>query len=171
MGGSLPFEWIEADGGRLAIMQHPPGGPELDRYLAALRALGVDVLVSMLADEEAKWMGLGGEADSCARQGIEFLHFPIEDHRVPDSWDETSAFACRLKDRLRAGLGVVIHCYAGIGRSALMGIATLVGCGLGLEEAIDRVSSARGFEVPEPNQREWLARVVPSGTARAGAGR
>ncbi len=157
MSGPLPFEWIETEGDyRLAIMHRPPGGVELDLYLGALHRLGVDVLVSMLGDDEAAWMGLGGEAEACARNGLEFLRFPVEDHGVPESGDDTLAFARELVARLEAGRSVVIHCYAGIGRSATMVIATLVVAGMELEDAIERSSAARGFAVPEAHQRAWL---------------
>lgn len=158
MSGALPFEWIEADGNyRLAIMHRPPGGVELDLYLGALHRLGVDVLVSMLADDEAEWMGLGAEAEVCARNGLEFFQFPIEDHGVPASGEAMLELARELHARLDAGRSVVIHCYAGIGRSATMAIATLVVGGLELEDAIERASAARGFAVPEAHQRAWLA--------------
>jgi len=161
MGGVLPFEWIETDGDhRLAIMHRPPGGMELALYLGALHRLGVDVLVSMLADDEAKWMDLGEEAAACARNGLEFLRFPVEDHGVPESGEDTIAFARVLHERLEAGRSVVIHCYAGIGRSALMAITTMVVAGCDLEDAIDRASVARGFAVPESNQRAWLKNLL-----------
>jgi protein-tyrosine phosphatase len=157
MSELLPFEWIDTDGRyRLAIMHHPPGGLELDAYIAALHALGVDVLVSMLAADEAEWMELGAEAEVCARHQVQFLSFPIEDHSLPESRADTLAFARGLLELLEAGKSVVIHCYAGIGRSALMAITTLFAAGFDLYHAMQRVSEARGFEVPEANQREWL---------------
>jgi len=161
MSSVLPFEWIDTDDRyRLAIMPRPPGGMELDLYLGALHELGVEVMVSMLAEEEARWMSLSDEGAACVRNGLQFLSFPIADHGLPESRPDTLAFARQLMALLDDGKSVVIHCYAGIGRSATMAITTLLVAGFELTDAIERVSEARGFGVPEANQRAWLAALL-----------
>jgi hypothetical protein len=81
---ATPRFGIAVSSGRLATMPHPAGGRDLDSDMAALRAAGVDVLVSLQTLEEQVEIGLLGEADAAARAGIEFRHLPIRDMGVPE---------------------------------------------------------------------------------------
>lgn len=152
--------------GRLATMPHPAGGRDLDSDIAALRAAGVDVLVSLQTLEEQAEIGLLGEADAAARAGIEFRHLPIRDMGVPDLAAVTPAIAAIGAD-IVGGRHVVIHCWAGIGRSSTIAAAVLIELGATPIGACATVSAARGMRVPETRaQRDWLdewARARPSG--------
>jgi len=55
------------------------------------------------------------------------------------------------------GESVVVHCREGVGHAGLIAVALLIEAGLGPEEAIRRVSKARGVSVPETaEQRLWI---------------
>lgn len=152
-----PFDWVKGPYA-LAIMPHPRGGAALDEDIARLRARGVDVLVSLMEPEEAAGVGLAAEAETCARHGIEFSSYPVPDHHTPSSAADAMAFAARLVPRLRAGEGIVLHCYAGLGRSATMALVTLRLLGLSLHDAVARLSEARGLAVPESREQlRWVA--------------
>lgn len=157
--------WADVPGpGAIGVMPCPAGGKELAAAARELRAEGVDVLVSCLKEDEAERYGAADEARACAAAGIEFLPFPISDHGVPASFDETRALAEGLAGRIRAGKRVVVHCLAGIGRAPTIAAATLVTLGLSLEEALERLSEARGFDVPEAEaQKEWLRTFADPG--------
>jgi protein-tyrosine phosphatase len=152
------FEWVDAnDRFRLAIMPCPRPD-QLEAHLLELKAKGADVVVSMLEPEEAGWLGVAEEGELCAKAGIRFYQHPVPDHSTPTDRAAAEAFARELIAELEAGRGVVIHCYAGIGRSATMAATVLILAGFTLEEACDRLSAARRVRVPEtPRQREWLA--------------
>jgi protein-tyrosine phosphatase len=142
--------------GRLATMAHPAGGDRLDTEMAALRTAGVDVLVSLQTATEQAEIGLTGEAAAAARAGIEFRHLPITDMGVPDVATIASAISA-MSDDLASGRHVVIHCWAGIGRSSTIAAAVLIQFGATAAEACATVSAARGMRVPETlTQREWL---------------
>jgi protein-tyrosine phosphatase len=52
---------------------------------------------------------------------------------------------------------VILHCRAGIGRSGLVAACLLVMKGVSPEEAVKKVSAARGVSVPETKeQRNWI---------------
>ena len=151
------FTWIEGPH-RVAIMQCPSGGEDLDRDLGELRAAGVDVLASMMEPKEATRFGLADEAAACRRHGIEFFSFPVPDHGTPASAEEAVAFANAMAAQVRAGHGVVFHCFAGIGRSATMALVTLRVLGIELNDAVGRLRRARGLDVPETDaQLRWVA--------------
>ena len=71
--------------GRLAIMPRPRGGDWLEEELSFLANLDVQILASLLTDEDALNCELELEEKLCAKVGIEYLSYPIEDHDVPDS--------------------------------------------------------------------------------------
>jgi protein-tyrosine phosphatase len=143
--------------GQLATMARPRGGDRLADEMSALRAAGVDVLVSALCEEEYDWAQLGAEADLAVAAGLEFLSFPIVDCGVPLPSSTVAELVDRLARRVRSGGYVATHCWAGIGRSSLLAGATLVRLGLAPDEAWRRIGRARGLPVPEnPTQEAWL---------------
>jgi protein-tyrosine phosphatase len=154
------FEWVDAGGRfRLAIMPRPDAR-QLEAHLVELKQKGMDVLVSMLEAEETVALGLGEERTLCEKVGIHFHNHPIPDHLTPTDRAATETFARALLEELGNGRGVVIHCFAGIGRSATMAAAVLMMAGFSLDEACSRLSAARNFRVPEtPAQRDWLSLV------------
>jgi protein-tyrosine phosphatase len=147
---------IERDGpGRLSTMMRPDGFGALDGELTALRAAGVDVLVSLLAVDEAAREGLTGEADRAAACGLAFYHLPTRDHSAPDR-DGTAALAETLHGHLTRGDSVVVHCWAGIGRSSTVAAATMLLEGYEPEQAWQLISAARGYEVPDQRSQRDL---------------
>ncbi|HJL41723.1 MAG TPA: protein-tyrosine phosphatase family protein [Myxococcales bacterium LLY-WYZ-16_1] len=167
------FEWIAPDRGlNLAIMPRPPGGNRLDFALAALQREGVDVLVSLQPEQEAALCGLEREAEVADMLGMEFVRHPITDHGVPSSADDTLTLARTLAEQLGAGQGVLLHCYAGIGRAGLMAILTLGAAGLDLNDAVERASKARMLRVPETTtQLAWLEEAFEQRLGRPPAAR
>jgi protein-tyrosine phosphatase len=142
--------------GRLATMAHPAGGDRLDDEMAALRIAGVDVLVSLQTANEQAEIGLIDEAAAAARAGIEFRHLPIADMGVPEAVTVAPAISAVSHD-LTSGRHVVIHCWAGIGRSSTIAAAVLIQLGATAADACATVSAARGMPVPETRaQRDWL---------------
>ncbi len=149
--------------GRLAISPRPAPHERLYDNLAAWKDAGADVVVSLLSDREVKVLGLGGEPEHCRELGIEFRRFPITDHGIPDSVDVFLELICQLHDASSKGRGIVAHCLAGIGRSTLVAASLLVRAGVELDDALRRISAARGMEVPDTtDQRDWLRSLAAS---------
>ena len=68
---SLRIFWVETRlNGRLAIMPRPLGGERLVDDILALRAQGVETVLSLLEDQEASDLELTDEAAICAAQNI-----------------------------------------------------------------------------------------------------
>ena len=146
--------------GRLAISVRPRGGDWLDDEVVGWRAAGIDTVVSLLTPPEEAELGLEREHGLCHRNFLEFLSFPITDREVPTSFAEAVQLIQRLESTLRNGRNVAIHCRQGIGRSGIIAAGLLVDAGLAPDEALARVSRARGLTVPDtPEQRDWVARL------------
>lgn len=142
--------------GKLAIAPAPAPGRGLESALRGWQRLGVTGVLSMLDNERRGWEK---ERQICERVGLEFYSIPVEDHSIPSA-EELPEIASRLADvemELQRGAVIVAHCYAGIGRSGMATVALLMLGGVPLEEAVKRVSDARGRSCPETEeQHEWL---------------
>jgi protein-tyrosine phosphatase len=137
-------------------MACPRGGDWLDDEVEALRAEGVEVLVSALTSSELVELQLSAEPELARQAGLTYISFPIPDRGVPEV--AATTLVGQLGERLAAGQFIVVHCRAGIGRSSLIAAAVLVREGLSPAEAWERISAARGLSVPDTEaQRAWLA--------------
>ena len=150
----LPGPWS----GHLAIALRPRGGEWLDTELAAWRTAGTDTIVSLLEPTEEAELGLASEAATATAHGLEFISFPIPDRGVPTSQQAMHQLVAHLNAALNADRNIVVHCRQGVGRSAVIAAATLIGAGQAVDSAVDTVSRARGVPVPETAaQRRWLS--------------
>ena len=157
MNPALYFAETPGYCGRIAISGRPRGGAALDHDVASWRARGVDVVVSLMAEDEAARLGLADEGLVCGRHGITWMSLPIADFTVPPSIDVAVPTIERTAAAMTAGKGVVFHCYAGRGRSPTLAACTLVHRGMAPLDAIDRLSIARGHPIPETAaQRQWI---------------
>ena len=148
----VPGPWS----GTLAVVQPPRGGSWLDADVRDLRAVGVEVLVSMLSEREVEVLDLADEGAACERLGVEFLAFPFEDQGVPASVGATVALAQDIAVRLFRGQSVGLHCRWGLGRSALIAAVVLANTGLDLSAAFEAIERARGLGFPAAwDQRKW----------------
>ncbi len=144
--------------GRLAMAARPRGGDWLQDEIASWRRSGVATVVSLLEEQEEFDLGLKAERSEAEEQGLRFISFPIVDRDVPVSQSEFGKLLETLHRELAAGQSVAVHCRQGIGRTGLVAACLLVGDGLGPQEAMDRLTAARGVEVPETaQQRRWIA--------------
>jgi protein-tyrosine phosphatase len=138
-------------------MPAPQGGGLLAGEVRALKADGVDRVVSLLTAHEAWRLGLAGESTTCEMAGIAFESFPIEDRDIPAQPEPTITFLKELIVQLQRGESIAIHCRVGVGRSGLVTAGLLVLTGIPAEEAIARVSEARRNPIPDTAaQRDWI---------------
>jgi len=152
----IPGPWR----GRLAIAARPRGGDWLDDEARAWRRAGIDVIVSLLEDDEALLFDLDRERQVAENQGINFVSFPIPDRGVPASTRAVAALIGSVVTELEAGRTIAIHCRQGIGRSGLIAASLLVNAGIEPREAMQIVSSARGLSIPEtPEQHRWIEQL------------
>jgi protein-tyrosine phosphatase len=149
----IPGPWR----GRLAVITRPRGGDWLEGEAEGWRRANLDVVVSLLEEEEAAQLELAGEPGIARSKGIQLISFSIPDRGVPASTSAALSLLRSLSKALEQGKNVAVHCRQGIGRSGLVATALLVTSGTGVEKALEIVSAARGQAIPETAaQLEWL---------------
>ena len=156
----------DATRNHIAIVARPRGNDWLCDEITAFSREGIEILVSMLTNEEAEELGLNDGSAECAPAGISFVNVAIPDRAVPS---DRNASCTALSDWLR-GSGetaaihhVAIHCRASIGRSSGLAECILVRLGWDANTAFDTIESARGFPVPATSkQKQWVISNVPA---------
>lgn len=151
---------IEAKG-RLALMPRPRGEDWLEDEISNWKRQGVTQIVSALTSTEIADLNLSSEETLCARAGVLYRSFPIQDRSVPDDPVAFASFLREVNAAVAEGAFVAVHCRMGIGRSGMIVAALLVLRGLTVRDAFDVVSRARGLQVPDtPEQVEWVRQNI-----------
>lgn len=172
--------WIEADGvpGRIGIGMAPGRHDrtaaavwwrDLHADLRRLRHLHrVQVLVTLLTDDELRDLGIAGLADALDVHGIESLRLAVRDGGVPapQQADDVMELLRTLLRRLRDGRAVVVHCRAGQGRSGTLVAMVLVALGVAPGEAIARVRSVQPRAVETVGQEAYVAETAAAWVRR-----
>src|SRR3954465_7018202 len=109
----IPGQWR----GKLAVASRPRGGDWLEDEIKGLRKAGLDIVVSLLENNEAAQLGLDQEGDVAEETGVRFILFPIPDRGVPASTQDALSLFSTLAAALEEGKNVAVHCRQGIGRS------------------------------------------------------
>ena len=125
-----------------------PNADDLAADLQHARTQGADVVVSMLGTLEARLLRLAGEGEAAASAGLAFHRLPTTDFGTPEK-TAARTVAEQLHAHLAAGEGVVVHCRGGVGRSSVLAALVLGLEGVPVDEAWQRIGSARGASVPE----------------------
>jgi len=140
----------------MAIMARPRADDWLDVDIAAWKAGGLEVIVSLLEPEEISDLGLQREAALCRASGMEFLSFPIPDRGVPEIYAATK-IAESIAAGIADGRSIAIHCRAGIGRSSIVAVCAMICSGIEAGDALSRIKEARRVSVPDTEeQRDWI---------------
>lgn len=152
--------WIEGEPkASLAIVLRPRGGDWLEDELLRMKQGGIQILASMLEEEEAESLVLSDERKIATNVGLEFLSYPVPDRTTPTEISTFSRFVSEIADHLRAGRRVGVHCRGSIGRASIAAACALVQLGWQPAEALAAIEAARGCAVPDTEeQRAWILR-------------
>jgi protein-tyrosine phosphatase len=147
--------------GHLGIVPRPRGGDWLEDEVRSWRDAGIDVVTSLLTQDEIAELDLQREAALSRKAGLAFRSFPIPDYGVPQSRASLADLAGELEKALESGKNVAIHCRQGIGRSSVVAASVLMSAGEDPAEAFRRIEKARGRPVPDTaEQREWVRNLA-----------
>jgi protein-tyrosine phosphatase len=154
--------------GRPGYPDEPPPRVVVEAGVRAWRAQGVDMVVSLIEDWEVTRRA-PGLLEAIGASGLQVRRFPVVDFGAPQDVAAFSRLLDEVSDRLAAGAGVLVHCNAGLGRTAVALGALLRRRGFAADPVreIRRLYRANAMEVAE---QEAFVRSFPLGGAGDGGG-
>ena len=128
--------------------RHAMTGPtkrDLAEDLDVIRDWGARAVVALVTRREMEDLKVPSLGDDVRSRGIEWLHLPILDGRVPDEhfearWVEAGA---AIRNHIRSGRDVLVHCKGGLGRAGTIAARLMVELGTPPEDAIRLVRESR----------------------------
>ena len=99
--------------------------------------------------------------------GMAWHHLPIRDVSIPDpvfegAWETQGA---ALRQKLRDGERIVIHCRGGLGRTGMIAARLLIELGETPDRALQRVRAVRPGAVETLEQEDYALRKVSAFTS------
>lgn len=144
---------------------------DLHTDMSAIREWGADTLVSLVEEDEMSDLGVKViDMNGATRDHeVAWVHLPIRDVSAPDidfelAWVHAGP---ALREDLRAGRDLVVHCKGGLGRAGTVAARLLIEAGVDVEEAMERVRKARPGAIETDAQEAYL-RSLPTPDRRSG---
>lgn len=136
---------------------------DLPTDLEAIRDWGATAVVSLVTDEEVDYLGVSDLEKEVLDRHMEWWHAPIPDGEPPDpTFERRWAVAGEaIRDRLRLGFDVLVHCKGGLGRAGTVAARLLVELGGRPDEAIRRMREVRPGAIENETQETHVARCAP----------
>ena len=126
---------------------------DLDTDLDAIQRWGATAIVTLITDEEIDYLKIPDLQQAVRDRHMEWWHLPIQDGKSPpaqgfeDKWADDAGEA--LRDRLRLGFDVLVHCRGGLGRAGTVAARLLVELGARPGDAMRRVRAVRPGAIEE----------------------
>jgi protein-tyrosine phosphatase len=140
--------------GHLFLSEMPGRERPLNDDIQAINDLGVDYVVCLTYLNEIKWKS-PDYAGAIENETLPFkrVEFGIEDRNIPSDKQGFLQLANQIAEDLKAGVDVLIHCGAGIGRTGTLAASVLIQLGYDKDEALLLVTKAQSKpETPEQEQ-------------------
>lgn len=138
-----------------------PGRTDLEHILSedieALQRAGASAVLTLTEMDELEELEVPGLGAAVRAAGMDWYHLPIVDYGAPDAnweigWYEVGR---AIRDRVRAGRDVHMHCRAGCGRSGMVAARLMVELGIcAADDAIRRVRFARPCAIEREEQED-----------------
>lgn len=137
---------------------------DLGADLAAIREWGATALVSLIENCEFEVLSVPDLAQKIQRTGLEWHHLPIINRDAPyEAFEAQWVISGRqLRQRLRRGERIVLHCKNGLGRTGMIAARLLVEFGEFPEVAVRLVRTARpgAIETLQQKQHVYQCRLI-----------
>ena len=146
-------------GGHIALAPCPGMTGDLEQDLDEYENWGATVVVSLVEMKELKKAGAEYIGEELKRRKIHWFHWPIKDQSIPSLdtrqiWLDMYPFVqYRLKQKKSR---IVLHCWAGCGRSGMVAAKLLMKTGMSANEAISHIRYVKPDAIDTYTQMQWL---------------
>lgn len=136
---------------------------DIEVDLDTVAAWGAKLVLTLLETAELKALKVSCLGQEIQRRGIEWRHLPIADYSVPTEVFEQQWITQgrEIRERLRNGDDVLVHCKGGLGRAGMIAARLLVELGMDPDQAISSVRRVRKGAIETPSQLALVRRTVP----------
>lgn len=126
--------------------------------VAAMVEWGASGVLTLVEDHELSIAGVPDLPDRLDSAGLWWRHMPIMDMYIPElefeeQWQSEGE---RLHQLLQQGDSIIVHCYAGLGRTGLIAARLLVEFGMQPEQAIEAVRATNKRRIQTKEQAEYI---------------
>ena len=133
------FTWVEKP--HLAAMARPSDADDL----VWLRRQGIELLISLTEDPPRR--------DWVNDAGLLVMHVPVEDMEAPTQ-GQLDRCVSAIERANGQGMGVAVHCGAGLGRTGVILAAYFVAKGVSAQNAIGKVRRLRPGSIETDEQAD-----------------
>lgn len=124
---------------------------------------GANTVVSLIEAHEFNVLKVQDLPAAVRDSGMRWVHLPIIDMHTPDQefedvWAEQGEL---IRHSLRIGERVLLHCYAGLGRTGMIAARLLVEMGMAPEEAIATARRDNRRRIQTKGQSDFVRSCYP----------
>ena len=136
---------------------------DLETDLQVIRNWGATAVVTLMETPELARFGVAQLGETVEALGLDWYHLPIRDVQPPGPGFERRwvLYGTRLRQRLRSGENVLIHCLGGLGRSGTVAARLLVELGFEPPLALAAVRAVRPGAVETADQEAYVRALRP----------
>jgi ADP-ribosyl-[dinitrogen reductase] hydrolase len=137
---------------------------DLNIDLEIIRTWKPSLVLTLMEEHEFKDQGVPDFRRQVTASGLPWTFAPIKDGYAPDDrfaadWEKLGP---RVRNMLRRGGRILIHCRAGLERTGTIAALILIEFGMSPQDAIDAVRRARGpHAIYPPTQEPWVRERKP----------
>jgi ADP-ribosyl-[dinitrogen reductase] hydrolase len=144
---------------------HAMGGSwdrDLSVDLDAIQAWGAAAVVTLIEPHELVMLRVEPLGEEVCRRGMAWFHLPIKDVSTPDKRFERQWVTAgdQLRNLLRSGQDVLVHCRGGLGRAGTIGARLLIELGMEPYSAIRRVRAVRPGAIETAEQEQYVLAIA-----------
>ena len=131
---------------------------DLAADLDVIRDWGAAAVVTLLQPAELASLRVERLGEEVVVRDMLWFHLPIVDVSIPDEKFERQWIVAgeKLREILRGGRNVLVHCRGGLGRAGTIGARLLVELGMAPQTAINQVRRARPGAIETPAQERHI---------------
>lgn len=131
---------------------------DLRTDVQAIAAWGASTVVTLVEAHELVDLNVGALGAAVGAAQMEWRHLPIRDVSIPDAAFEAAwrRVGPHLRDQLRAGSNILVHCKGGLGRAGMIAARLFVDIGWSPNAALAAVREVRPGAVETSAQERYV---------------